>query len=383
MEFNSSPRNTLGVEVELGLVDTSTLQLAPSSDEVLAVLAEPYGGEEHPKAKHEFYQSTIEVITGICESADDAGADLSETFNEVDAVLAPRGLALQGGGLHPEANWRDLVVTDKQRYQDFANWIEWPARRSMCHGIHYHVGVQSADAAIAIANSLAIQMPLFIALSASSPFWHGYDTGLASSRSKVFEAMPTNDIPPHLSGWSEFETLMDVLIAGGAINSVRELWWDIRPHPGFGTVELRMSDAMGTMREILALAAVAQSLVYDLSRRFEDGEELPWLSPWVLKQNKWRATRFGLDTDLIDNDQGRNVPLVSLVEDLIAQIEPAAKTLGNEHHLATVSDIILGGNGATRQRREYAATGDLQSVTQMLLDEWKTNRPNGWTETHD
>lgn len=378
MDFNSSPRNTLGVEVELGLVDVNTLQLVPASDDVLGELAKPFGGDEHPKAKHEFYQSTIEVITGICETVDDAGIDLGETFDEVNAVLAPRDLALQGGGLHPQAGWRDLVVTDKPRYQDFANWIEWPARRSMCHGIHYHVGVQSADASIAIANSLAIQMPIFIALSASSPFWHGYDTGLASSRSKVFEAMPTNDIPPHLSGWSEFERLMEVLIRGGAINSVRELWWDIRPHPGFGTVELRMSDAMGTMREILGLAAIAQSLVYDLSRRFEAGEELPWLSPWVLKQNKWRATRFGLNTDLIDNDEGRNVPLISLIEDLLEQIEPAAKELGCEQHLVTINDIIIGGNGASRQRREYEHSGDLSTVTAMLLNEWRTNQPTGW-----
>src|SRR5690606_38065365 len=139
-----------------------------------------------------------------------------------------------------------------------AERIQWPARRSMCHGIHYHVGVQSADASVAIANSVAVQMPEFIALSASSPFWHGSATGLASSRTKVFEAMPTNDIPPKLSGWDEFTSLIDVLIKGGAFESVRELWWDIRPHPGFGTVELRMSDAMGTMREVLALAALAQ-----------------------------------------------------------------------------------------------------------------------------
>ncbi len=377
MKFNSSPRNTLGVEVEAGIVDRETLALVSRSDEVLAELAAPFG-DEHPKAKHEFYQSSIEVITGICETVPEAGADLRETFVEVEAALAKRGLALQPGGLHPFNGWQDLDVTDQERYNNFAERIQWPARRSMCHGIHYHVGVQSGDASVAIANSLAIQLPLFVALSASSPFWHGLDTGLDSSRTKVFEAMPTNDLPPLLSGWTEFEALMDVLIKGGAIESVRELWWDIRPHPGFGTVELRMSDAMQTMREILALAALAQCLVYDLSRRFEVGETLPSLHPWVLKQNKWRAARFGLDTQLIENNDGDNRGITELIEIEIMRLESAATILGCMEQLADLRLIVANGNGATRQRREFARTGDLKSVVALLLREWESNSPTGW-----
>ncbi|MGP1666807.1 MAG: carboxylate-amine ligase, partial [Rhodanobacter sp.] len=300
MEFNSSPESTLGVEVELGIVDQQTLELVPASTDVLDEISERFGGE-HPKAKHEFYQSSIEIITGICDTVSDAQVDLNETIAEVAAALDKRGLALQGGGLHPTTSWRDLTVTDSPRYQNFAQQIQWPARRSMCHGIHYHVGVRSGDASVAIANSAAIQMPLFIALSGSSPFWHSYDTGLVSTRTKIFEGMPTEDLPPHLTGWAEFVELMDVLIEGGALKSVRELWWDIRPHPGFGTVEMRMTDAMGTMREVIALAAVAQSLIHDLGQRFAAGEVLPSMPPWVLKENKWRAARFGLAADLIVN----------------------------------------------------------------------------------
>ena len=377
MEFNSSPRNTLGVEVEIGIVDKDSHELVSRSNEVLEVLEAPFEGE-HPKAKHEFYQSSIEVITGICETVTEAGEDLGETFDEVDEVLNTMGLELQSGGLHPLADWEDLKVTDKPRYLNFAERIQWPARRSMCHGIHYHVGVQSADASVAIANSVAVQLPQFIALSASSPFWHGSPTGLASSRTKVFEAMPTSDLPPKLSGWDEFVTLMDVLIKGGAIESVRELWWDIRPHPGFGTVELRMSDTMGTMREVLALAAMAQCLVYDLSRRFESGEELPWLMPWILKQNKWRAARFGLDTDIIVNNQGDNRPLRELVVELIDQLQPAATVLGCASQLNDVLLILEHGNGASRQLAEYERTGDLNSVVEMLVREWRTNEPTGW-----
>lgn len=377
MKFNSSPRNTLGVEVEAGIVDLESLALASRSEEVLAELAAPFG-DEHPKAKHEFYQSSVEVITGICESVPDAGADLRETFSELEAALATRDLALQPGGLHPFSSWQELSVTNQERYNNFAERIQWPARRSMCHGIHYHVGVQSADASVAIANSLAIQLPLFIALSASSPFWHGLDTGLDSSRTKVFEAMPTNDLPPLLSGWTEFEALVDVLIRGGAIESVRELWWDIRPHPGFGTVELRMSDAMQTMREVLALAALAQCCVYDLSRRFEAGETLPSLHPWVLKQNKWRAARFGLGALLIENNNGDNRSIAELIDSEIARLRPIAEILGCSSQLADIRLIVANGNGATRQRREFARTGDLRSVVTLLLDEWQTDAPTGW-----
>ena len=377
MKFNASPRNTLGIEVESGIVDLSTLALVPRSDEVLTELAEPHG-DEHPKAKHEFYQSSIEVITGICETVPEAGADLRATFDEVDEALAKRGLVLQPGGLHPFSAWHELSVTDKERYRNFAERIQWPARRSMCHGIHYHVGVQSGDASVAIANSLAIQLPLFIALSASSPFWHGGDTGLDSSRTKVFEAMPTNDLPPLLSGWGEFEALMQVLIKGGAIESVRELWWDIRPHPGFGTVELRMSDSMHTMREILALAALAQCLVYDMSRRIEAGETLPSLHHSVLKENKWRAARFGLDTNLIENNEGDNRPIGELIELTVNDLAGTAELLGCAAQLADVRRIVAHGNGATRQREEFARSGDLRTVVELLIREWETDTPTGW-----
>lgn len=378
MDFNASPRNTLGVEVEIGIVDAASLDLVPRSGEVLDELGAAHGGE-HPKIKHEFYQSSIEVITAIPETVDEAEQDLTESFAELTAALDRRGLALQGGALHPTASWLDLTVTDSPRYQNFAERIQWPARRSMCHGIHYHVGVQSADASVAIANSLAVQMPLFIGLSASSPYWEGIDTGLASSRTKVFEAMPTNDIPPQLSGWGEFEALMDSLIKGGAIESVRELWWDIRPHPGFGTVELRVSDSMQTMREIMSLAALAQCLVYDLSRRFEAGEELPTLTHWVLKQNRWRATRYGFDTDLIVSTDGHNQPMLEVIAETLDRLAPTAKLLGCEKQLADINSIVEGGNGATRQRREYARTGDFRSVIELLIREWRTNQPTDWT----
>ena len=203
VEFRASAGPTLGVEVELGLVDRTTLRLVPASERVLALLR-PAGADEHPKAKHEFYSSSLELITGICSTVSEARADLLATIGEVTAALDPAGLAMQPGGAHPTAHWRDLVVSEKPRYQEFAERITWPARRSMCHGIHYHVGVRSGDAAVAIANSLATSIPLLLGPSASSPFWAGNDTGLASCRSKVFEGLPTAGLPAQFGSWREF-----------------------------------------------------------------------------------------------------------------------------------------------------------------------------------
>lgn len=374
LAFTSSPRSTLGVEIELGIIDLATGALVPRSGELLTELGEPFGGE-HPKAKHEFYQSSIEVITGICETVEDARTDLADTIADVEQAANSRGLALIGGGLHPTASFRELLVTDMPRYQAFASTIEWPARRSMCHGIHYHVGVRSGDDAVAICRALAVYLPLFVAVSASSPYWHGYDTGLASARTKVFEGMPTTGLPPKLDGWGEFSELMKVLIAAGTIRSVRELWWDIRPHPGFGTVELRMTDTMGTLREAMSLAALAQCLVHEFGTRLAAGEQLPGLNEWVLKDNKWRACRWGADAELVVNHAGKTEPVAEILQRVITSLQPAARELGCVDELNSIHEIVRGGSGYQRQRRVFEQTGDFGSVIEMMAGEWASNRP--------
>jgi glutamate---cysteine ligase / carboxylate-amine ligase len=366
--FHASPRHTLGVEVELGIVDRRTLRLVSRSEDLLAAILPP-GQSEHPRAKHEFYSSSIEVITGICETVADAGQDLRGTLAELRAAMTPMGLTLQPGGGHPEEQWRELVVTDRPRYQEFAEWIQWPARRSMCHGIHYHVGVSSGDAAVAIANSLAVSLPLLLGPSASSPFWHGYDTGMASARTKVFEGMPTADLPPELDDYGHFEVLMDQMHQAGAIRTVRELWWDIRPHPGFGTVELRVCDTMGTLDEILALAALAQCLVTDLNLAFDAGRPVPRLPRWALKENKWRAARWGVDTDIVVADRGTTRPLTDVLRDEVDRLTPVAARLGCAAELAAVL-AVAANPGYRRQRQVYAGTHSVHAVTQSLVDGW-------------
>ena len=366
MEFHASPGPSLGVEIELGLVDRQTLQPVPACPEVLALMRPP-GAAEHPKVKGEFYASSLEIITGICTSVADARADLQATIAEVGPVLDRLGLALQPGGGHPTAHWQELTVSPAPRYQDFAERIQWPARRSMCHGIHYHVGVRSGDAAVALANSLATFVPILLGPSASSPFWAGADTGMASARTKVFEGMPTADIPAELADFAEFRVLMAQMQKAGALRTVRELWWDIRPHPGFGTVEIRVCDGMATLEEVLALAALTQALTADLNDRFDAGEPLPRLRRWALKENKWRAARWGMEADVIGTD-GSTTPVREVLDAQLERLAPVADRLGCSAELADVARVAAD-PGYQRQRRLAHADG-LEAVTRDLVSGW-------------
>ena len=375
--FSSSPRPTLGIEVELGIVDRGTRQLANASTELLAVLGAGHPDGEHPKAKHELFQSTIEIITGICSTVAEAGEDLRATIAEVDRLTGDRGLGLVSAGTHPFSRWHDQRVSPSPRYAELVDRIGWPARRLAIHGTHFHVGVRSGEAAVAVTSGVAVHLPLFLALSASSPYWQAHDTGLASVRTKVFEGLPTAGLPPRLVDWADFEAFMGTLLTAGAITSIREVWWDVRPHPDFGTVELRMCDAMPTLTEVLSLAALAQCLVSDLQDRFERGEPVPTNRDWVLRENKWLAARYGLDAEVIVDDHGTRRPARDAIADLVAELAPTALTLGCERELAGVLAIIEHGAGYERQRRVLQAGGSHVEVVDLLLAEFEGDEVQG------
>jgi YbdK family carboxylate-amine ligase len=267
--FSSSPRSSLGVEWELELVDLETRELTSGASGILAELTAAHAQvnpdanpeDEHPKAKHELLESTIEIITDVCSTVSEAKADLWATLEEVSAAAGRRGLGVMCSGTHPITDWATQEISPSPRYARLVDQMQWLARQLQIFGVHVHVGVRAPEKAIPIVNALTYYVPHFLALSASSPFWMGADTGLASARSKVFEQLPTAGLPYQLSGWEQFEELMETLIASRAVQSVREVWWDIRPHPGFGTVELRICDGLPTLREVGAIAALSQCLV--------------------------------------------------------------------------------------------------------------------------
>ncbi len=369
IDFNGSPRPTLGVEVELELVDRVTGNLVSAASEILAELGQDHPDGAHPKAKHELFECTVEIITGICDTVGEARQDLAETLAEVRASADRRGIDLMCSGTHPFAAWGDQVVSDDPRYFALLDAMGWTAQRLQIFGVHFHVGVRDGERVLAISKGLAGYIPHLLALSASSPYWESRDTGLASSRSKVFEALPTAGLPEQLSDWSEFERFMSTLISADAIKTIREVWWDIRPHPDFGTIELRMCDGLSTMREVAALAALSQSLVTWLDERSEGGEVLEAPSEWVLRQNKWRAARYGLDAQLIVDSDGTCRPIIDSVVELVEGLRPTAARLGCATELEGVLEILEVGPSYLRQRRLVEAGGDLRAVVGQLVND--------------
>ena len=252
IRFTHNPKPTVGIELELHVVEPETGDLASAANEILATIGAPHPGGSHPKARHELFQSTIEIITGICNTPAEGKADLQVTLDEVRAEAASRGLQVMSAGTHPFARCADQLISPNPRYHDLVDQMQWPARRLLICGAHFHVGVENGEQAIAVINELQRHLPLFLILSASSPYMETEDTGLASARSKVFESLPTAGLPPMLEDWTDFEIFMRTLLTAECISSIQEVWWDVRPHPDFGTVELRMCDAPSTLRETVA-----------------------------------------------------------------------------------------------------------------------------------
>ncbi len=361
--------------MELALVDKETRELRSGATELLAFMARGHPDGEHPKAKHELMQSTVEIITGICATAAEAKADLAATLDELRPLADRRDLDLMCAGTHPFSDWAKQEISPKERYHRLIDLYQWPARRLQIFGIHVHVGVRSPAKAIAIGNALCAYIPHFLALSASSPYWVGEDTGLASVRSKVFEGLPTAGLPYEFAGWAEFEEFMATLISAKAITSVREVWWDIRPHPNFGTVELRVCDGIPTLREVAAIAALSQCLVEWMDRLIDRGYTLPTPRTWVTRENKWRAGRWGLDAEIIVDDGDRLQPVRSSITELIDELGPVADRLECTHQLKGCLDILDHGASYARQREVMAGGGRLLDVVEHLVEELRSDTP--------
>jgi YbdK family carboxylate-amine ligase len=375
--FTSSPRSSLGVEWELELVDLETRELARgrAASEILAELGAPHDGE-HPKAKHELLESCIEVITGVCTTVDEAVADLAGTVEEVRAAAERRGLGLMCSGTHPFTDWATQEVSPNPRYAKLIEDMQWLARRLQIFGVHVHVGVRSPEKAIPIVNALTAYIPHFLAVSASSPYWMGTDTGLASARSKVFEGLPTAGLPYQLSGWDDFERFMETLICAQTISTIREVWWDVRPHPQFGTVELRICDGLPTLFEIGWAAALSQCLVELFNSQLDKGYTLPVPKGWTVRENKWRAARYGIDAEIIVDETGRTTPLRDALAELVHDLTPIADRLDCTEQLCRTAQILDIGPSYARQRAVAAANGgDLTAVVDALMAEMRTDTP--------
>ena len=374
ISWNPSRGATIGVEWELQLLDTSTRMLRQDAGEVLAALPGLTEEREHPKIRHELMESTVEVVTGVCGTVSEAKDDLSATISQLERITGRRGTMLACAGTHPVSDWRDAKMAPIQRYAELVEQMQWLVRRIQTFGVHVHVGIRDGSKAIPIVNALAGYLPHFLALTASSPYWNGQDTGLASSRAIVFGGLPTSGPPQPLTDWTEFEEYMDTLLRAGTIRSIKEVWWDIRPHPDFGTVEIRMFDGVPTLREIGMTAALSQSLVQLMDTQLDRGYKLPTPPAWVVRDNKWRATRYGLDAIVITDDSGSTAPLRDELYELTRELQPVADRLGCGPELGVVTEVLDNGASYERQRAIVASGGGLGDVVDALVTEFAEDR---------
>jgi len=365
--FNGSPRPTLGVELELQIIDPETRNLTSRSVEILERIS-----DDMP-IKQELTQSTVEVITGICNSVAETRSDLTRSIEELYEIGDELGHTYAAAGTHPFAQWREQSIYPNERYQDLVKRIQWPARRLMIYGLHVHVGVKSGEKAIAICNALTKYLPHLLALSASSPFIDFEDTGLASARTKIFEGMPTAGLPFRLSNYSEFQAFMNSLINADAIESIREIWWDIRPHPNFGTIEVRICDCPSTLTETAAITALTQCLIDWLDSCYDTGLMPELLRPWIVRENKWRAARYGLEANVIIDNAGTQSRLSEEVEIEVDRLKNHAVHLGCESELEDVRQIVRRGASYERQRRIFRETSSFPDVIDYLVNLLRTD----------
>ena len=365
--FNGSPAPTLGVEVELQILDPETKNLVSGAPRII----ERRAGDAH--IKPELIESTIELNTDVCSDVAEVRRDLEQRIGQLLAVCDELGYEVASAGTHPFAEWSEQRVTAKERYNVLVDRCQWPARRLMIFGLHVHVGVESGEKAIAVFNALSNYLPHLLALSASSPFFNSQDTGLTSCRVKVFESLPTAGLPYRLLNWGEFQRLMTTLVNAKAIESIREVWWDVRPHPEFGTVEVRICDGLPTLDDIVAMTAMIQALVVWLGDQYDEGNYLPLLRYWCVRENKWRAARWALDADLIVDEDGRLQRLGDAVEALLEDLAPVAARLGSRDDLARIHTIMRDGPSYVRQRRLYEETGRFTAVMESLVQDFRAS----------
>ena len=361
----TGPSYTLGIEEELMIVDEETLDLSNSIERLLADLDDmPTEGEVKP----ELMEGVCEIATTPVKNTTEAGAQLRALRRTVNQVAQRHGLAIGSAGTHPFALWEDQRIVARPRYRDLISGLQFVARQEIIFGIHVHVGVDDPDKAIHVTNGMRVHAPLLLALSANSPFWRGDNTGLDSTRTPIFRAFPRVGIPPRYDDFEDWARRIEFMMQSKVIGDYTYLWYDVRPHPNFGTVEIRVMDSQTRVEQTLALAALVQAMVKELCEHYEAGQQLSRYPYEMLDENKWLAARHGLGGSLVDLPATDRVPVPELARRLMERLRPHAEELGSVTDFDCIEDMLDGGNGASRQKVVYEANHDLREVVREILD---------------
>jgi len=360
------PSFTIGIEEEYQTIDPATRDLR--SHVALEILEQ---GKLllKERVKAEMHQSVVEVGTGVCRNIQEAREDVSELRRGIIELAYKNGLRLAAAGTHPFADWRQQEIYPDERYQTIVQDLKMVARANLIFGLHVHVGVEDREDAIHIMNAARYFVPHILALSTNSPFWLGMDTGLKSYRCKVFDKFPRTNIPDYFPSWGEYESFVNLLIRTNCIDNAKKIWWDIRPHPNFPTLEFRCCDVPMRVDETIALAALIQATVAKLWKLHAANQGFRLYRRALIMENKWRALRYGLDGKLIDFGKKSEVPLRVLMEEYMEFIDDVVDELGSRDELQYIYSILRNGSGADRQLRVYQETGDMHKVVDYIISE--------------
>ncbi len=358
IEFNISKPFSLGVEIELQILDRESLNLVPRSPEILAMV--PDNLKE--RIKPEFIRSMLEVNTEVCANMDEVKQNLAQLIKKAEKLARSNNCFLFAASLHPFARHSDQKLYDHPRYTRIMDDLQLVGRRFITQGLHVHVGMSDRDTAIRVCDNIRLFLPILLALTCSSPYYEGIDTGLHSYRAKLFEALPLAGMPDQLESWGKYLEMVRLLTNTGIITGVRDLWWDVRPHPDFGTIEVRICDLPATFTEILAIVALIQGLVAEMA------ESDKHLNPnmQVLKSNKWQAARYGLAGTFVYPLLQKKISMQEAAGEIFAKVAQVMEKLGTSHYLSDLQQIIESGTSADHQRKIYTEQKDFSALIKEL-----------------
>jgi carboxylate-amine ligase len=359
--FNPSPSHTIGVELEIQIISNKGLALAQKASEILSSVDPQF----MLKIKPEFIQSMVEINTSICQNLKDVDRDLTESYKYLEEKAQALNTSLHCTSLHPFSPGSEQHLTDHPRYRRIMNELQLVGIRFITQGFHVHIGIDSGEKAIRATDNIRNFLPILLALTTSSPFYESLDTGLLSYRTKLFEALPLAGMPETLNSWQAYVALEDTLIRGSIIESFKDLWWDVRPHPDYGTVEVRVCDIPSSMKDILALTAMIQALVVILA---EEDRRYPIPHIQILRANKWQAARHGLDGIFVDTIKNTKMSLKEAAQELYNFVEDMSRSLGSIDYLKGIKDIIQRKTSAHAQRKLYAQGMSFQDIIKITQE---------------
>jgi glutamate---cysteine ligase / carboxylate-amine ligase len=358
-------RFTIGVEEEFQIIDPATCDLR---SHVMQIVSE-VSPSIQDQVKHEMHQSIVETGTRICENVGELRIEMHRTRGELIAAAERAGLQVAAAGTHPFASWIEQVISPGERYEHIVEELQQLARSLLIFGMHIHVAMPDKQTTIDMMNMVRYFLPHLLSLSTSSPFWMGRNTGLKSFRTTVFRRFPRTGVPEHFESWSAYENFVNLLVKLNCIDNGKKIWWDVRPHPVFGTLEFRMCDVTTKIEEACAIAALTQAIVVKLHRLYKSNQSWRIYRRALIEENKWRAARYGIEGKLIDFGKEEEVPMKRLIPELLELVDDVVDDLGSRSAVNYVQTILSEGTSAERQLRVFHETGDLKAVVRHIVAE--------------